>query len=100
MLAKLKKNYFLLISTFLILYFFFNLLDGERGLFSYFKKKEILVNLLNEEVELINKIKELEFKNSLLSNNLDLDYIEILIREKFLFGKEGETLYIIKKNDD
>ena len=100
MLRKLKKNYFLLISTFLIIYFFFNLLDGERGLFSYFKKKEILVNLLNEEVELINKIKELEFKNSLLSNNLDLDYIEILIREKFLFGKEGETLYIIKKNDD
>jgi cell division protein DivIC len=100
MLGKLKKNYFLLISTFLILYFFFNLLDGERGLFSYFKKKEILVNSLNEEVELINKIKELEFKNSLLSNNLDLDYIEILIREKFLFGKEGETLYIIKKNDD
>ena len=100
MLGKLKKNYFLLTSTFLILYFFFNLLDGERGLFSYFKKKEILVNLLNEEVELINKIKELEFKNSLLSNNLDLDYIEILIREKFLFGKEGETLYIIKNNDN
>ena len=100
MLNKLKKNYFLLISAFLILYFFFNLLDGERGLFSYFKKKEILVNLLNEEVELINKIKELEFKNSLLSNNLDLDYIEILIREKFLFGKDDETLYIIKKNDN
>ena len=99
MLNKLKKNYFLLISTFLILYFFFNLLDGERGLFSYFKKKEILINLENEETDLLNEIKELEFKNSLLSNKLDLDYIETLIREKFLFGKEGETLYIIKKND-
>ena len=97
MLAKLKKNYFLLIATFLILYFFFNLLDGERGLFSYFKKKEVLLNLQNEEVVLTNKIKELEFKNSLLSNKLDLDYIETLIREKFLFGKEEETLYIIKK---
>ena len=100
MLLKLKKNYFLLICTFLILYFFFNLLDGERGLFSYFKKKEILINLQNEEVDLLNKIKDLEFKNSLLSNKLDLDYIETLIRDKFLFGKEGETLYIIKKNDN
>ena len=100
MLLKLKKNYLLLICTFLVLYFFFNLLDGERGLFSYFKKKEILINLQNEEVDLLNKIKDLEFKNSLLSNKLDLDYIETLIREKFLFGKEGETLYIIKKNDN
>jgi cell division protein DivIC len=100
MLNKIKKNYFLLISTFLILYFFFNLLDGERGLFSYFKKKEILISLQNEEVDLTNKIQDLEFKNSLLSNKLDLDYVEVLIREKFLFGKEGETLYIIKKNDN
>jgi len=100
MLSKIKKNYFLLISTFLILYFFFNLLDGERGLFSYFKKKEILLNLTKEKADLRNKIKDLEFKNSLLSENLDLDYVETLLREKFLFGKEGETLYIIKKNDN
>ena len=100
MLSKLKKNYFLLISTFLILYFFFNLLDGERGLFSYFKKKEALLILQSEETDLSNKIRDIEFKNSLLSDKLDLDYIETLIREKFLFGKEGETLYIIKKNDN
>ena len=100
MLAKIKKNYFLLISIFLILYFFFNLLDGERGLFSYFKKKEILISLLNDETNLTKKIKNFEFKNSLLSDKLDLDYVETLIREKFLFGKEGETLYIIKKNDN
>ena len=100
MLSKIKKNYFLLISTFLVLYFFFNLLDGERGLFSYFKKKEILINLQNEEFRLTNKIESFEFKNSLLSDKLDLDYVEVLIREKFLFGKKGETLYIIKKNDN
>ena len=100
MLNKIKKNYFLLISTFLILYFFFNFLEGERGLFSYFKKKEILINLQNDEANLTNKIKNLEFKNSLLSDKLDLDYVETLIREKFLFGKDGETLYIIKKNDN
>ena len=96
MFSKLKKNYFLLISTFLILYFFFNLLDGERGLFSYFKKKEVLISLQNKEIDLTNKIKDFEFKNSLLTDKLDLDYVETLIREKFLFGKEGETLYIIK----
>ena len=100
MLNSIRKNYFLLISTFLIIYFFFNLLDGERGLFSYFKKKEILINLMTEETILSNKIKDLEFKNSLLSNKLDLDFVESLIREKFLFGKEGETLYIIKNNEN
>jgi len=100
MLSKLKKNYFLLISTFLILYFFFNLLDGERGLFSYFKKKKALLILQSEEIDLSNKIRDIEFKNSLLSDKLDLDYVETLIREKFLFGKEGETLYIIEKNDN
>ena len=99
MLKKLKKNYFLLISTFLILYFIFNLFSGQRGLFSYFEKKQILSDLQNEESLLKNKIKDLDFKNSLLSDNLDLDYIETLIRERFLFGKDNETIYIIKKND-
>ena len=100
MLDKIKKNYFLIISSFLILYFFFNLINGERGLFSYFKKKEILINLQKNETNLLNKIRNLEFKNSLLSDKLDLDFIETLIREKFLFGKLDETLYIIKKNDN
>ena len=100
MFSKVKKNYFLLIFTFLLLYFLFNLLDGQRGLFSYFKKKNLLENLQNEELELVNKIKNLEIKNSLLTNNLDLDYIETLIREKFLFGKKKETLYIIKNHVD
>ena len=99
MLKNLKKNYFLLISTFLILYFFFNLLSGERGLISYFEKKQILTDLKKQELLLIEQIKDLDFKNSLLSDNLDLDYIETLIRERFLFGKKNETIYIIKNND-
>ena len=100
MLKRLKKNYFLLVSSFLILYFFFNLLSGQRGLISYFEKKQILKNLQSEEFLLTNQTKDLEFKNSLLSNNLDLDYIETLIRERFLFGKKNETIYIIKDKDD
>jgi len=100
MIDKLKKNYFLLIATFLLLYFFFNLLDGERGLISYLDKKNELIELETREGRLINKIEDLEFKNSLLTDNLDLDYVETLIREKFLFGKNGETIYIIKNNDN
>ena len=99
MLKRLKNNYFLLISTFLILYFFFNLLSGQRGLISYFEKKQTLKNLKKEELLLNNQINDLDFKNSLLSDNLDLDYIETLIRERFLFGKENETIYIIKKDE-
>ena len=100
MFSKIKKNYFVIITTFFILYFFFNLLDGERGLFSYIKKKENLIILQNKEIDLVNKIKDFEFRNTLLSDKLDLDYVETLIRQKFLFGKDGETLYIINKNDN
>ena len=99
MLKRLKNNYFLLVSTFLFLYFFFNLLSGDRGLVSYFEKKKILNDLNQEELLIINQIKDLDFKNSLLSDNLDLDYVETLIRERFLFGKKNETIYIIKKYD-
>ena len=99
MLNRLKNNYFLLVSTFLILYFFFNLLSGERGLISYFEKKQILTDLQKQESLLIEQIKDLDFKNSLLSDNLDLDYIETLIRERFLFGKKNEQIYIIQNND-
>ena len=81
------------------MYFFFNLLDGERGLFSYIKKKEILKNLQQSENNYIVKIENLEFKNSLLTTNLDLDYIETLIRSKFFFGKKDETTYIITNDN-
>ena len=99
MFKIIKKNYFLFISTFVILYFIFNLFDGERGLFSYIKKKEILRDFQQSEKDYINKIEDLEFKNSLLTTNLDLDYIEILIRSKFLFGKKDETTYIINNEN-
>ena len=100
MLQLIKKNYFLLISCFLIFYFGFNLVSGERGLFSYIDKKKILSNLKNEEFSLIKRIDHINHKNSLLSDNLDLDFVETLIRERFLFGKKNEKIYIIKKNEN
>ena len=100
MFTKLKKNYFLLITIFLFFYFFFNFLGGERGLFSYIEKKNLLTDLQKKEIYLNNKIKNIEFKNSLLTNNLDLDYIEILLRQKFLLGNEDEKFYIIKNHDN
>jgi cell division protein FtsB len=72
-------------------------MSGERGLISYLEKKEILNDLEIKEAKLIENIEELELKNSLLSDNLDLDYIETLIRERFLFGNKNDKIYIIKK---
>ena len=100
MLNKIKNNYFIIICTFLFLYFIFNLFDGERGLISYFKKKNMLIDLNIQKKILSNKIQNLELKNSLLTDNLDLDYIETLIRDKFLFGKKGEKIYTYNQNDN
>ena len=100
MLNSIKKNYFLLISVFLIIYFFFNLLSGERGLISYYEKKQILNDLKIKELSMIKQINDLDFKNSLLSDNLDLDYIETLIRERFLLGKKNEKIYILENNEN
>ena len=96
MLDKIKKNYFIFIITFLFIYFFFNLLGGDRGLISYLKKRDIYEELKIKQTDLKFKIQELEHKNSLLTENIDLDFIEILIRDKFLFGKDGDTTYILK----
>ena len=68
--------------------------------FPILKKKEHLSNLKKEEISLTSKIADLDHKNSLLSTNLDLDYIETLIRKRFLFGKDGEIIYIIKKDEN
>ena len=100
MFSKIKKNYFTIILTALFLYFFFNLFDGERGLISYLEKKNIMINLNKDKDILLNEIEDLEHKNSLLTEKLDLDYIEILIREKFVFGKKKDKIYIIKKDEN
>ena len=83
----------------MFLYFFLNLLDGERGLISLVKKENLLNQLKIEEKQLNDTITDLEFKNSLLTKNIDKDFIEILIREKFIYSKKGEKIYVLKKNE-
>ena len=96
MIQGIKKKLLIFLPILLILYFILNLLSGNRGLFSYFEKKGILEKLQSNKANLNLEIEELEKSNALLSDNLDSDYIEILLRDKFLLGKKGETVYIIK----
>ena len=89
-----KKNYFILISSFFFIYILFNLLDGERGLFSYFEKKEIQNQLIQKKNNLTAELNDVEKKILLLTENIDLDYLEILYREKFFYGKPNEKVYL------
>ena len=100
MVEILKKNYFLLISIFFFVYIVFNLLDGERGLFSYFEKKEIQNQLIQKKNNLTAELNNVEKKILLLTENIDLDYLEILYREKFFYGKPNEIVYLNRSNDD
>ena len=80
----------------LIIYFSLNLLGGNRGLFAYLDKKDQFEILLEKKKFLTNEITEVKNINSLIGENLDKDYLEILIRDKFVVGKKGENTYIIK----
>tara|TARA_B100000676_G_scaffold187443_1_gene184340 strand:- start:655 stop:963 length:309 start_codon:yes stop_codon:yes gene_type:complete len=98
-LLKIKENIKIIILTILFLYILINLFGGQRGLFAYIEKKEILENLQIKEKEMLENIKNVELKNTLLSERLDYDYIDMLIRDKLMLGKKGETTYIIVDNE-
>ena len=98
-LFRLKDNLKIIILTILFLYILINLFGGQRGLFSYIEKRETLKNLQFEERQMLKKIQEIELKNTLLSEKLDYDYIDMLIRDKLMLGKKGETTYIINDNE-
>ena len=89
---------FALISVFLFLYVGFNFFDGERGFISFYEKKQLKRELILEKNKLIKKLDLAKKKNDLLTENLDLDYLEILNRKKFFFGKTNETIYVYEKN--
>ena len=92
----INKKKFTLISIFLFLYVMLNLLDGERGLISYYEKQKRIEQLFQEKELLVLKLDSIEKKNSLLTDIIDTDYLETLYREKFLVGKINEKIYINK----
>ena len=75
-------------------------MDGERGLFSYFEKKKNHNQLIQKKNNLTAELNDVERKILLLSENIDLDFLEILYREKFFFGKTNETVYLNRQNDN
>ena len=89
----INQKKFTLIAVFLFLYVLINLLDGQRGLISYYEKQKIKQQLIEEEKELSIKLAMVERKNKLLTGKVDLDYLEMLYREKFMVGKSNEYIY-------
>tara|TARA_B100000686_G_scaffold150850_1_gene158148 strand:+ start:2420 stop:2716 length:297 start_codon:yes stop_codon:yes gene_type:complete len=89
----INKKKFVLISIFLFLYVLLNLLDGERGLISYLAKQELKDQLVTKKKLLVTELNSIENKNNLLTKDINLDYLEILYREKFMVGKSTEKIY-------
>ena len=98
-LLKLKQNLKIIVLSLLFLYILINLFGGQRGIFAYIEKKEVLNKLQIQEKEILESIKDIELKNTLLSEKLDYDFIDMLIRDKLMLGKKGETTYIIVDNE-
>ena len=90
----INNKRYTLVSIFLLLYVSFNLLDGERGLISYFEKKEKREQLIYEKKLLTDNLNSIENKINLLTNNIDLDYLETLYRQMFMVGKENEKIFV------
>ena len=95
LIESLKRKKFILFNTFLTLYIGINLIGGERGLISYFDKKRIYEELEFKDKVLTSELKDLEHKISLVKNN-DLDYLDMLYREKFRFGTKDEIIIKLK----
>ena len=95
LIESLKRKKFILFNIFFTLYIGINLIGGERGLISYFDKKRIYEELEIKNKVLTSKLKDLEHKISLVKNN-DLDYLDMLYREKFRFGTKDEIIIKLK----
>jgi len=90
----INNKKFTLISILLFIYVVLNLLDGERGLISYYEKLKIKDQLIQDKTVLLTKLNFIEKKNSLLTDSIDLDYLETLYRKKFMVGKSIEKIYV------
>jgi len=89
----INQKKFTLITVFLFLYVLLNLLDGQRGLISFYEKQKIKDQLIEEKKALTIKLAMVEKKNRLLTDKVDIDYLEMLYREKFMVGKSNEYIY-------
>ena len=95
LIESFKKKKFVLFNIFFTLYIGINLIGGERGLISYLDKKNFYEELENKERVLNIKLKDLEHKISLVENN-NLDYLDMLFREKFKYGTKDEIIIKLK----
>ena len=95
LIESFKKKKFILFNIFFTLYIGINLIGGERGLISYFDKKKILKELESKEEMLVSKLEDLNHKILLIKNN-DLDFIDMLYREKFKYGTKEEIIIKLK----
>jgi len=93
-LEKINKKKFTLISIFLLSYVMLNLLDGERGLLSYYEKQKVIKQFSQEKKTLKRQLNLIEKRNSLLTDIIDIDYLETLYRTKFMVGKKNEKIYL------
>ena len=94
LLQIINQKKITLISIFLCLYVMLNLLDGERGLISYYEKQQVIEKLFQEKKSLLLQLNSIEKKNSLLTDNINIDYLDMLYRIKFMVGKVNEKVYL------
>ena len=95
LIESFKKKKLILFNIFLTLYVGINLVGGERGLVSYFEKKKIHQELIQKETALNEELQDLKHKIKLITNN-DLDYLDMLYREKLRYGTKDEILIKLK----
>ena len=96
LLIFFKTKKLLLINILLTFYIVTNLVGGERGLISYYEKDRVHKNLIQKEKKLSNELTNIEKKNKLLSTKLNLDYVDMIYREKLKFGKKDEIIIKLK----
>ena len=92
----LDNKKFSLITILLFFYILFNIFHGERGLVSYIDNQKELISLHNEKKLLTNQLNLISKKNFLLTENIDLDFLEIIYRQKFMIGKSTEVIFSTK----
>jgi len=90
-----KKFFFIILL--IILYIFFSFFGGDRGLIEYFKKKILLKEFQEKNLEIKKEINFLTKTNDFLSVNINKDYLDEIYRDYFVLGKKGEKIYIINQ---